>query len=256
MTQSPVNWIDRLTSRQYDYTKPSPPDKIYFTIDGNVIGTAGNFVAIGGAQKAGKTTFISAIITAFITWKPFWGIKLESFENKYKIALFDTEQSPYDFGRLVGRIKAFTGWEEKGIFTNFDAFLCREDSAGDIIRLINAYLKSHPETGIVIIDGLLDLIDNMNDEAASKKLIRLLKKWGKIHDVLIIYVLHTGKKEGNTLGHIGSASDRYAQSTLNVEKTKDGTFLMTGKYLRSAASFEGIHIKYSESDKKYIKLDF
>jgi len=62
----------------------------------------------------------------------------------------------------------------------------------------------------------------MNDEGASKRLIRQLKRWARKYGILIITVLHLGKKDMSSIGHIGSASDRYAQSTLTIEKNKFG----------------------------------
>jgi archaellum biogenesis ATPase FlaH len=179
---------------------------------------------------------------------------LHAYEDKFKIALFDTEQSPYDFSRSVARIQKFTLYDQPGIFKFFDAFLLREDSSQNILRLIDTYLNQTPELAILIIDGLLDLIESMNDETASKRLITTLKRWGKKHNILIITVLHLGKKDQSSIGHIGSASDRYAQSTLLVEKTKNGTFTCAPKFLRSAKDFNTIEIIYSEQSKNFIQI--
>lgn len=243
-----------LEKRRFDHTTKITQDKIYFDIAGSVIGTAGNFIALTGAAKAGKSTFISAMISSFITGKPYFNFNLRSYKEKYKICLFDTEQSPYDFNRGIKRIENFTGYERKGVFKFFNAFLCAGDNSNDILRLINEYIINTPELAILIIDGILDCIENMNDESSSKKLIRILKRWAKKHDILIIIVLHVGKKDLQSIGHIGSASDRYAQSTLLVEKTKNKTFTCGPKLLRSAKDFEQIEIIYSELESNYIQL--
>jgi hypothetical protein len=248
------SYADILEKRRFNHTTHVKPDKIYFTIQDNVIGTASNFVAVTGLPKTSKSTIISALISSFITGKPILDFKLHAHEDKYKIALFDTEQSPYDFSRSVNRIQKFTGYDQPGIFKFFDAFLCREDNSTNILRLIDTYLNSTPELAILIIDGLLDLIESMNDEAASKRLITILKRWGKKHDILIITVLHLGKKDQSSIGHIGSASDRYAQSTLLIEKTKTGTFTCAPKFLRSAKDFNTIEISYSEQSKNFIQI--
>jgi hypothetical protein len=238
-------------SHQFDLNKVP---LIYFTIDENVIGTSGNFVTFTGAVKAGKSTFVSALISSFITGNECLTFKLKSFKDKFRIALFDTEQSPYDFRRSINRIEKFSGYDTKGVFKFFDSFLLREDSSADILRIIDTYLKNTPDCAIIIIDGLLDCLDSMNDEVQSKKLIRILKKWGKLHDILIITILHLGKKDNSSIGHIGSASDRYAQSTLNIEKTKNNTHTCTPKFLRSAKDFNTIEIMYSEAKKNYIQI--
>jgi hypothetical protein len=59
----------------------------------------------------------------------------------------------------------------------------------------------------------------------------------------MIGVLHLGKGHGETLGHLGSNTDRWAQSTLIVEKNKDTRqFCLKPKYLRSSEDFETIAI--------------
>ena len=259
MLQNQVNYLELLSRRKFDASTQIIPDKIYFTIedgvnDPAVIGTAGNFVSITGLPKARKSTIIGAMIASYIIGQPVYTFSLKIHTDKKKIAIFDTEQSEYDFKRNITAIERITGYTTAEVFTFLDAYLLREDDSVNILLLINEYLKNNPQTGIVVIDGLLDLIDNMNDEAASKRLIRTLKKWCKKYDILIITVLHLGKKDNSSIGHIGSASDRYAQSTLTVEKTKEGNTTITGKYLRSAKDFEQIEIMWSNDRKKYIQL--
>jgi hypothetical protein len=56
-------------------------------------------------------------------------------------------------------------------------------------------------------------------------------------------VLHLGKGQGETLGHLGSNTDRWSQSTMIVEKNKDaGQFVLKSKYLRSDGDFEPVAI--------------
>lgn len=247
-------YAELLENRRFNHNTYVVPDKIFFTIQENVIGTSSNFVAITGLPKTSKSTIISALISSFISGRAVLDFKLHSYQDKFKIALFDTEQSPFDFTRSVKRIQRFTEYDQPGIFKFFDAFLCREDNSQNILHLIDTYLKQTPEIAILIIDGLLDLIDSMNDETASKRLITTLKRWGKKHNILIITVLHLGKKDQQSIGHIGSASDRYAQSTLLVEKTKNGTFTCSPKFLRSAKDFNTIEIKYNDNTKNFIQI--
>lgn len=247
---STINYGEKLALIKFDDTTEIKQDRIYFIIEENVIGTAGNFITLSGLAKAGKSLFVSAILASHISKREILNFKIFSYPEKNRIALFDTEQSSFDFNRTVKRIKNLTGSDK--IFKNFDAFMCNQESANDILRLIYTYLKNTDNVGVLIIDGILDCIDNFNDEGASKRLTRLLKRWATRFDCLIITVMHTSKQSGHTLGHYGSASDRYAQSTLNIEKSKEGTFICTPKYLRSARDFDKIEIMYSEKLKTFV----
>jgi hypothetical protein len=68
-----------------------------------------------------------------------------------------------------------------------------------------------------------------------------LKKITKIHDLLIISVLHFNKSNDHTTGVIGSHSDRFAQSTLDIKKDKENnTYVMSSRFMRSDSDFEPI----------------
>jgi hypothetical protein len=61
--------------------------------------------------------------------------------------------------------------------------------------------------------------------------------------------LHLGKKDNHTLGTLGSASDRYAQSTLVIDKNKENnTFNISSRFMRSDQDFDPIAIEFYEND--------
>jgi hypothetical protein len=237
-----------LSLRKFDESSKREPDKIYFIIENEVIGTTGNFIAFTGLPKSGKTTFLSACIASAICGEYVFNMRL--FTYKKKIAYFDTEQSPYDFNRTLNRIKQFA--DKPNTSKILDCFLLREDEPKNILALIYFYLKNNV-CDIVVIDGLLDLLNNMNDEGEAKRIIRILKRWGKLFDILIITVLHQGKKDLSSIGHIGSSVDRYAQSVLEIVKEKDGTLTLKNKLLRSSGGFNDINIYFNNGSKRYEK---
>jgi hypothetical protein len=249
-----MKYLDLLQKCRIDSSTPIPDDNIYVVINNGVIGSTGNFINIVGLPKSSKSTFICAIIAATISKQKIFNIDVITYPhlNKTKVCLFDTEQSNLDFQRKARIIKKLSG--KDNIYEKLDVFSVQEYGASDILRLINAYLKSTPDVAILIIDGLLDCIDNMNNEEESKKLTKILRKWAKVHDILIITVLHLGKKDRMSLGHIGSSCDRYAQSTLEVEKTKAGTYTLSPKMLRSSGDFQPIEIMYNEIYKSFIQI--
>jgi hypothetical protein len=128
----------------------------------------------------------------------------------------------------------------------FDAFSHREDGPEVIKSLIEAYLSIYPDCSVVVIDGLLDLLIDFNDVSESRNLINWLKRISKIYNCLIVTVLHLGKKDMNTLGHLGSMCDRYSQSTLKIERDKErNCFTLSPSFLRSSADFDPVHIAYT-----------
>lgn len=195
-----------------------------------------------GLPKTGKTTYISALISSALHPGDFFQQKLHLPSEKKRIAYFDTESSAYDHYRLIERIRQFTTFTR--LPDTFDSFTLRQDNHRDIMLLIDYYLQNSPDCSVCIIDGLLDLILNYNSEEESKMLIQYLKNITAKYNILLIGVLHLGKKDKETMGHLGSSTDRYAQSTLIIEKDKAAeTYNLSAKFMRSDGDFEPVAIK-------------
>lgn len=239
------DYAELLQARKYNPDKPPPPEQIVFLIEQKNIGTLQNFVTITGMQKSGKTTYMSAMIAAALTNEEKLGMRLRLPENKRRVSYWDTEQGDYDFHQTMLKINSFTGIDK--LPPTFDSYNLREDDPKDIILMIQKYLELHKDCGLLLIDGILDLIESFNDEAESKRLVNLLKQLTKKHDLLALLTLHKGKTTSTTLGHLGSMADRAAQSVLMVEKNKErGTFILKADYLRSADDFTPVEIYFNK----------
>jgi hypothetical protein len=189
--------------------------------------------------KAGKSTFICAMISSVFNTYDIFTMKLQTPPNRAKVCLIDTESSDYDFYRTINKIKGFAEINDLPLY--FDAFQVREDSSNAIKQMIERYLELNLDCSILIVDGLLDLLVNYNDEKESSLLTSWLKKITKHYNILLISVLHQSKSNLATTGHIGSASDRFAQSTLDITKDKEkNTYVLSSRFMRSDSDFEPI----------------
>ncbi len=249
-----ISYADLLNNCRITNDTPVPNDNIYLSIGQNIIGSTGNFVAVTGLPGASKSTFIAAIIASAVSNGECLGFKAIMYPEKNRICLFDTEQLGLDMHRKLNIIRRLS--RKTDIFQNFDLFSVVEHAGKTIQKLIVTYLQNTPECAVLIIDGILDLADGLfNDERASSQLIRGLRKLAKQYDILIITVLHLGKKDNTALGHLGSASTRYCQSELEVFKTKEGTYKCVPKKCRSAPGFDEIEIKFDEISKTFIHIN-
>ncbi len=239
-----VDYDQLLNLRHYKHGYTPPQEQVFLKISNHTIGTAGNFIVFSGLPKAGKSTFIhAALASREMHYKNIFNISLDTDPLRPFIGYFDTESAEYDFYRNLERIKQFTNKEKFSEY--FSAFNTRQDGAEMNRMLIETYIKNYP-VSVVVVDGLLDLIKNYNDEIESRQLIDWLKAITAQYKVLIIGVIHTGKKDNHTLGHFGSMADRYAQSVLEVIKDREtDTYQLHPKYLRSSADFDPIAIKWS-----------
>jgi hypothetical protein len=230
-----------LAKRKYNPDYIPNKEDIVFTIGSPArnTGSLSNFITLSGLPKAGKSTFISAIVaSAFVPYDIFT-MKIHLPKDRKKICYFDTESSDYDFYRQINKIKGFA--ELANLPEYFNAYQVREDSSSMIRKMIETYLTENNDCSVIIIDGLLDLINNMNDEREASLVTKWLKKITKVYNILLITVLHQSKSNLSTTGHIGSASDRFAQSTLDIVKDKDkNCYVLTSRFMRSDMDFEPI----------------
>ena len=246
-----VSFAELLNNSRINDSTPIPDDKIYLVTGQNILGTTGNFVSFTGLPGASKSTMICALIASHVSNGEVLGFKtLTNYDTNNRIALFDTEQSGYDLHRKIKLIKTLSSTTQ--IWNRFDMFSVVEHEGKTILNLIVTYLKNTPECAVLIIDGLLDIVNGLfNDEKASTKLIRSIRAIAKKFDILIVTVLHLGKKDNMALGHLGSASTRYCQSEMEISKTKEGTYKCIAKKTRSCAGFDDIEYKYNELEKRF-----
>jgi len=232
--------IDELLElRKYQPDHIPDKENVILRIGGKAVGSTQAYVIYGGLPKAGKSSFLnSCIASAFVPYDIFT-MKILLPEQRQRLCLFDTESSDYDYYKRIESIKHFADLPH--LPSNFDSFQVREDGTGTIRKMVERYLELNPDCSVLVLDGLLDLIVNYNDETESSMLTKWLKKITKVYDLLIISVLHFNKSNDHTTGVIGSHSDRFAQSTLEVKKDKENnTFVMQSRFMRSDADFEPI----------------
>ena len=234
------NYQQILLQRKFDKSKVPKQQQITFTIQGKIIAQLSSYAVFTGASKSGKSTFIAATIaSAFNGFQDIFGLKINFPKDRKRLAYFDTESSPYDFYQQIKKIEYFI--DRNGLPDEVDAFNTREDQPKDIRSMIVQYLKDNPECSILFIDGFLDLIMDYNSVEESRYLTNWFKKITKEFNITLIGVLHTGKGTGETLGHLGSNTDRWANSTLIVEKDKvTNQHILKAKFLRSDADFDPI----------------
>jgi len=232
--------IDQLLQlRKYKTDYIPDKENVILRIGNKSVGSTQAYVIFGGLPKAGKSSFLnSCIASAFVPYDIFT-MKINLPEQRQRLCLFDTESSDYDYYKRIKSILNFA--ELTTLPQNFDSYQVREDGTGTIRKMVERYLELNPDCSVLVLDGLLDLIVNYNDETESSMLTKWLKKITKIYDLLIISVLHFNKSNDHTTGVIGSHSDRFAQSTLEVKKDKENnTFVMQSRFMRSDADFEPV----------------
>jgi len=234
-----------------DLDAPPDPSKYVLFARGKRLGSFGNFIAITGKPKSRKSAFAQAIISAAITNTPQLDFVAHLPAGKNGVILIDTEQDRNDLAMGLERLKRQADIRYYQEFPNFSVYSVSTLDPAEIHNFIGSLLRENPNAGMIVIDGLLDLINDMNDVKEAREVLAQLKNWAINWNVLFITILHQSKSSGFSIGHLGSFADRKAQSVLSVEKNEDETSTISAAYLRSDAPFEPITIYYNHNIKAY-----
>ena len=202
--------------------RPENPPQILWVGD-CVVATFGNFSASTGKAKSKKTFNISAMVAAALTNSNVLNYRASLPEGKRKIYYFDTEQSRFHRHNVLERILKMAGLPI-GQDTDRIKFVgLREYTPSLRLSLIDYALRKSEGYGLVIIDGLRDLMYDINNAKEATDLITKLMSWTSNYKLHIHCVLHLNKNDSNTRGHIGTELENKAETVLVVSKDSKNT---------------------------------
>lgn len=190
-------------------------------IDGKLytIGTLGNISMIIGKAKAKKSFLINMMITTALNKGVSYGqLQCDAPPDKRKVLYIDTEQSKNMVWRAVNRITRQIDVKD----VNLDTLSLRSITPAQRLEVVELAIKQSNELGLVIIDGISDLVTSINDEEQSTNVSTILMRLSADYNIHIMTVLHTNKDNNNARGHLGTYFQNKAETTLLVQvDTKD-----------------------------------
>ena len=195
-----------------------PPEVI--RIEGTTISTLGNFSASTGKGKSRKSFNVSAIVASALTGRKVLNYEASFPEGKDRILYFDTEQSPDHCRTILRRINKLCGYPEKKDDDRIRFAFLRQETTLDRRDIIECALITEPNIGLVIIDGLRDLLFDINSSTEAAEVIGLLMRWSSQFNVHIHTVLHLNKGDDNVRGHIGTELNHKAETILQIKKSE------------------------------------
>lgn len=192
----------------------TPP--VVFKIGGSTIGTLGNFSASTGKGKSKKTFNVCAIVAAALSGKTVLNYEPSFPKDKRRVLYFDTEQSSYHCHKVLERINKLVGYPPDYDCDLLDFVMLREYSPIERRQIIELALDQRLGVGLVIIDGLRDLLFDINSSSEAAEVIGLLMRWTSLYNIHIHTVLHLNKGDDNVRGHIGTELNHKAETILQI----------------------------------------
>lgn len=196
------------------------------------IGTYGNFSFVQAPPKSKKTFFISMLAGAYLTETTKYTGNIRGHREGKRLVHFDTEQDTHHAQRVFKRVLQMSQYN--GL--NYDTFGLRTFSAQNRVEFIDLYLKLYgEETGVMIIDGVADLVLDVNDIKESNDIVQRIMKWTEIYNVHIIVVIHSNFNSDKPTGHLGSFLEKKTETQIQLKVREENDDIVDVVCKRSRA---------------------
>jgi hypothetical protein len=260
-TETEVDRMRRLwRARTFDPTKEPPPTRTTFELGGVTISTPGNLMAITAQAKTGKSSLVCAMIAAAMIddYSEADTLTARGFNRDGKALIFiDTEQSPDDFWHQVNRAKKrarldeLPGWIHAANVADLPASTCRR-----VLGVVLAdFAQAHGGIHCVIIDGIADLVADVNDSEECNQLVAELHALAIRYDCSIICVIHKNPGTDKVRGHLGSQIERKAETNLSLDKEDEVTVVWSAKQRRQPIlKKNGPRFRWSDDMKMHVTV--
>ena len=208
------------------------------------IGTYGNLSCVTAPPKTKKTFFISLLASVYLSDQNHFGGNLKGHRKGKQLIHIDTEQGKWHCQRVFKRVSEMAGTSD-GYLT----YGLRRIGHKDRINFIDYCLEHKAENkSLLIIDGIADLVSDVNNIEESNACVQKLMEWSAKYDVHIINVIH--QNFGSTklgTGHLGSFLEKKAETQIQLEANTVNKEWITVKCKRSRGyAFDTFSFKVNE----------
>jgi hypothetical protein len=207
-------------STRFDVTAPIRDEKATLIqhFDGKKYKVAGPGMIAGvvGPKKSSKTSVVAAIVASALSQKPDPVLTFSLDVEGKNILYIDTEQSSYFYKKTQAMIHSMAG-----VYRNtsqYEAYHLRQLPAASRLKVLDYMLEGRDDLGLIVIDGIKDLLRNINSEDESAEVMEYLMKWSDQTKAMMIGVLHTTKQNGFVRGHIGTEFENKYDVGILTEK--------------------------------------
>lgn len=195
--------------------------------------TYGNFSFVQAPPKSKKTFFLSLLAASYLNGggrggnNEYFG-NMMSYSAGRSLVHYDTEQSSFHAQKVFKRVMTMAGNCD-----NYFTYALREYDAKDRLEFIDWHLNTQENIGFVIIDGIADLLYDVNDLTESSKLSQYLMKWTQELNIHVCCAIHTNFGSDKPTGHLGSFLEKKTESQIHIEAVEGNIALVKCKRTRN-----------------------
>ena len=244
--------------------KELPPVEFLFRLHGRPCFARGELTGLSGKAKSGKT-FVCSILMALCFRNEV--LSLQRIEpTRLHVMWYDTEQSDESTKDILcQRICQMTGIQQDQFPSEqFDVFNVRQKPVTERLPSLEVAVR-YRKPDLVILDGLRDLVSDINDGIIAQNVMERLMHLASEHHCAIVCVLHQNKsiEDHNPRGWIGTELKHKAFEMYECAKSSERIFTWaqtdTRKYdipevLSFAVNDDGI--PYRCTEKQLLEAQF
>lgn len=203
--------------------------KAYHTRNGLVefeipLATYGNFSFIQAPPKSFKTFFVSLLAAGYFGADEAFVEDIKSNRGNRHLLHFDTEQGKWHCQRVFMRVLDMLGTDRVPDY--YHTYSLREQG----YEMRRKYIEYKLETlkangvnlGLVIIDGIADLVPDVNDLTYCNLITQWLMEMTTKYDCHITTIIHSNYGSDKPTGHLGSLLEKKAETQFLLKRTEDG----------------------------------
>jgi len=200
----------------------------------------GNISCITGAAKTRKS-FLTCLFAAQFLYD----------NDNESVIIIDTEQAKFNTRKTVERIHKKLGWDTDKKNERLKVYTLRECSTPDRKKFAEIIINNEAAS-LIFIDGIRDLIFDINSQPESVEIVDLLMKLSSQRNCHICTILHINKNNDNVRGHIGTELTNKCETVLTVEKCNDNerrndTSVVKPKQCKNL-DFEDFYFRINDED--------
>ena len=212
------------------------------------LATYGNFSFIQAPPKSMKTYFVSLLVSTYLKGSNKFSGHIKGHRDKRRVIHFDTEQGRYHAQKVFRRPVDMNAGE---IDDDYHTYALRKMSYTDRIDFIEYILQDKLESkniGLVVIDGIADLVSDVNNITESSEIVQRIMKWTAEFNCHIITVIHSNFGSTKPTGHLGSFLEKKTESQISLEKNTQNKGWVTVSCKRSRSfPFDDFSFKVNDA---------
>lgn len=193
-----------------------PKPESVFELSGIPVFTKKSISTLIGKAKSGKTTATAWMVA-------------QCLNGGLAVLWIDTEQGEYYGSRTQWWVLSIAGMERCPNLSYLDLKTLKPTER---IKIIEEAIKMFTPD-IVIIDGIRDLVFDINDPEESTIVVGHLMRWAEEHDVHVLSILHQNKGNEHARGHLGAEMVNKSETVIKVDMDDDRNVVCEPEFTRS-----------------------